>query len=160
MSTSGIYKLSFASGMTYVGQSVDVHERYKQHLESMRKGTAAYLVQKEYNVCGVPEFSVLQVCHPDHLDELEAWYISMQPQFSMLNTKVPRVDPDVSIFVHNPDLANRSSASITVDFTKALSALTLAKMEIEAHKSGAAMAALTKELEALKKPWYKKLLGY
>lgn len=74
--TSGIYKLTFKSGDTYIGKSINVDNRWDQHADKMRKGTAAKSVQNAYNTYGMPNGIILAECHQDHLDLLEACYIA------------------------------------------------------------------------------------
>ena len=87
MSTSGIYKLTFPGGSTYIGKSVDIERRWKEHAESMRKGTAAKKMQNAYILEGFPDSEVLLECHPDHIDLMESVFIlGHNPD---LNTGIP-----------------------------------------------------------------------
>ena len=76
MNTSGVYQLQFSSGRTYIGKSVNITERFKQHMDKFRKGTAAKAMQNEYDCYGPPDINVLVLCHPDHVDIVESWLIS------------------------------------------------------------------------------------
>lgn len=69
--TSGVYKLTFPSGRIYIGKSINIENRWKQHAESFRKGKAATLLQQEYNRYGFPDGSILFECHEDHMDIAE-----------------------------------------------------------------------------------------
>lgn len=69
--TSGVYKLTFASGKQYIGKSVDIETRWKQHADKFRKGTAAKLMQEEFNTYGFPDAEIVYRCHEDHLDIVE-----------------------------------------------------------------------------------------
>lgn len=98
MNTSGVYQLTFASGRTYIGKSVNITERFKQHMDKFRKGTAAKAMQNEYDCYGPPDINVLVLCHPDHVDIVESWLISRnRPE---LNTTRP---PDPFIGVSDVD---------------------------------------------------------
>jgi hypothetical protein len=69
--TSGVYKLTFSSGREYIGKSVDIESRWKQHADKFRKGTAAKLMQQEYDDYGFPDANIIYPCHEDHLDIVE-----------------------------------------------------------------------------------------
>lgn len=90
--TTGIYLLIFNSGKRYIGQSVDIESRWKQHFDKFRKGTAAKAMQQEFNNYGLPEAQVLLECHKDHLDMMESLYINhnmIKHRHIMLNTSIP-----------------------------------------------------------------------
>lgn len=87
MSISGIYKLTFPGGSTYIGKSVDIERRWREHAESMRKGTAAKKMQNAYILEGFPDSEVLLECHPDHIDLMESVFIIAQNP--SLNTGIP-----------------------------------------------------------------------
>lgn len=88
--TSGIYKLTFPSGRIYIGKSVDMDNRWRQHFDKFKKGTAAKDMQYEYDTYGKPVPEVIYKCHPDHLDIMESFFISrVNPE---LNTSRP-ADP-------------------------------------------------------------------
>lgn len=87
---SGIYKLTFANGDTYVGKSVDITQRWKQHFDKLEKGTAAKNMLEVYRLLGwkFPKTEVLLECHPDVLDEYENYFINaLKPT---LNTQIPK----------------------------------------------------------------------
>ncbi len=90
--TSGIYELRFPSGGNYIGKSINVEERWKQHEDKLNKGTAAKPLQEAFSASGC-RFSaqLLYECHPHHIDILEECLIyRMQPT---LNTTRPKYDP-------------------------------------------------------------------
>lgn len=74
--TSGVYQLTFSSGDTYIGKSIDCANRWKQHADKFLKGTAAKNMQQAYNLYGMPDARVLIECHEDHIDIVEACLIS------------------------------------------------------------------------------------
>lgn len=74
--TSGIYQLTFSSGDTYIGKSVNVENRWRQHLNSMTNRTAAKNMQAAYDTYGEFDPKLLLACHPDHLDLAESCLIS------------------------------------------------------------------------------------
>lgn len=86
---SGIYLLKFTySGeeYTYVGKSVDIDTRLQQHHTSFIKRKAAKKLQNLFELCGEPDVYILQECHPDHIDVLEAHYIDFYRGPFSLNT--------------------------------------------------------------------------
>ncbi len=87
---SGIYRLVFGSGRFYIGKSIHISERWKQHFDKFRKGKAAELMQREFDRWGFPECEILLVCHPDHIDIAECYLINAFAEIhgreSMLNT--------------------------------------------------------------------------
>lgn len=85
--TSGVYELVFLSGKTYIGKSINIEERWKQHFDKLRKGTAAKAMQYEFTHYGLPEAKILLTCHPDHIDLLETCCIARRD--SELNSDRP-----------------------------------------------------------------------
>lgn len=87
---SGVYQLTFSSGLRYIGKSIDISARWKQHALALEKGKGAGPMQAEYAKCGLPEGIVLFECHTDHIDIVEAVFIARSaPE---LNTNRP-ADP-------------------------------------------------------------------
>ncbi len=84
---SGIYVLRFNSGYSYIGKSIDIATRYKQHLNSLRRGNHTAELQAHYKTWGIPSCEVLELCHPDHLDVLERSWIARG--VNLLNTVYP-----------------------------------------------------------------------
>lgn len=102
---SGIYRFYFTNGTFYIGKSQDMAERWLEHAEAMKKGTAAKRVQAQYILCGLPEFEVLVHCHKDHVDLLEAIYINkFYGSINCLNTQRPGLPPDAEILETNTEL--------------------------------------------------------
>ena len=91
---TGIYCLTFSNGDTYVGQSVDIENRMKQHTDKFLKGTAAKKMLDAYNKCGMPNAKILIECHKDYLDLLEAYCI--HGLNATLNTNIPPLDPNIN----------------------------------------------------------------
>jgi len=93
--TSGIYTLTFSSGNNYIGKSVNIENRWKQHNDKLMKGTAASNMQAEFNKYGTPEGKVIFQCHADHIDLVEACFINrLKPT---LNATYP-TDPFLGIY--------------------------------------------------------------
>ena len=91
--TCGIYQLTFKSGSVYIGQSVNIQQRWQQHQEKFEHNKAAKLLQQEYNKHGAPCHTVLFVCHRDYLNIMESMYINsikLTPGVKLLNTTIPK----------------------------------------------------------------------
>lgn len=89
---SGIYRLTFSSGKYYVGKSLDLETRWKQHFNKFATGKAARPMQLEYDRCGLPQTEVIFDCHKDHIDILEELLIEQLKGPDMLNTTYPVCD--------------------------------------------------------------------
>jgi excinuclease UvrABC nuclease subunit len=88
--TSGVYRLTFSNGADYIGKSVDIATRWKQHMDKFRAGKATRLMQAAYDAWGEPNAEVLVECHEDHIDIVESCLISrLRPR---LNSTIPK-DP-------------------------------------------------------------------
>lgn len=93
--TSGVYQLTFTDGNTYIGKSINIEERYKQHMNKFYKGTAAKPMQAAYNKCGAPNACIIRECHEDHIDVVESCFIARDRP--TLNSDRPRDPfPDLS----------------------------------------------------------------
>lgn len=89
---SGIYRLTFSSGKYYIGKSLDLETRWKQHFNKFATGKAARPMQLEYDRCGLPQTEVIFDCHKDHIDILEELLIEQFKGPDMLNTTYPDCD--------------------------------------------------------------------
>lgn len=88
---SGIYQLTFANGDTYVGKSLHLQIRWRQHADKLSRGTAAKNMMRAYYNSDhqYPTATVLVECHPDVLDEYEGYWINvLKPT---LNTQIPKL---------------------------------------------------------------------
>ena len=84
--TSGIYRLTFEDGSTYIGKSINIEKRWEEHTKSMLQNKAAAKMQAAYKRCGLPRGEIMLTMHPDHIDIIEAYLIAhLQPD---LNTSV------------------------------------------------------------------------
>ena len=100
---SGIYRLTFSSGKYYVGKSLDLETRWKQHFNKFALGKAARPMQLEYDRCGLPQTEVIFDCHRDHIDILEEWLIDQLKGPDMLNSTYPEVTrtDEIAILINN-----------------------------------------------------------
>lgn len=105
---SGIYRLTFSSGRFYIGKSIDIPTRWRQHEDKFSKGKAAVRMQTEYDRCGSPQKEVLLHCHADHIDIVETWLIDQFQQQSgnwMLNATYAEPIADVDRLKINRDIS-------------------------------------------------------
>lgn len=72
---SGIYELNFNNQYYYVGKSIDVENRWRQHFGKFEKRTAAKNMLNAFDRFGYPKTRILIECHQDHLDILEPIFI-------------------------------------------------------------------------------------
>ena len=120
--TSGIYQLNFDNHAFYIGQSVDMETRWKQHADKLKKGTAAAKMQEAYNHLGMPFAEILIRCHKDHLDAMENYFIHMRKTLpNCLNTSAPKLDPTVDYdwIMEYPHMLKFSSFEIMTSFIQA-----------------------------------------
>lgn len=101
---AGIYRLTFSSGKFYIGKSLDLETRWKQHFNKFATGKAARPMQLEYDRCGLPTTEAIFDCHQDHIDILEEWLIDQFKCPDMLNTTYPKLERTDEI----ADLINNS----------------------------------------------------
>ena len=145
--TTGIYRLTFLDGTTYIGQSVDMEVRFEQHCKNMLKNKASEKMQYAYKHFGLPKQDFLVTCHRDHLDILEAFYInSLRP---VLNTERPVSEIDSTLYkvIVENGYHNKSMVQLI--------------MQLYAVENGFSQRIANKPVvyatEA--KAWWKKLLG-
>lgn len=134
---SGIYRLTFSSGKFYIGKSLDLETRWKQHFNKFATGKAARPMQVEYDRCGLPETEVLLYCHKDHIDILEELLIDQEKNLDMLNTTYPQVErtDEVAILINNSrellHLSTLEHLGIIHDADNKIAAAHIAKEEAE-----------------------------
>jgi group I intron endonuclease len=76
--TIGIYRLVFTgTDKCYVGQSINIEARFKQHLSSLEKRKANYKLLEAYDAYGTPSLEVLCECSKQELNTLEEEAISI-----------------------------------------------------------------------------------
>lgn len=73
MKNIGIYKLEFTDGSYYVGQSVNIKSRIKDHYRELIAGTHhSYKLQEKYNkLCVLPTHSTVTICDVTELNSIE-----------------------------------------------------------------------------------------
>lgn len=80
----GIYSIYWLNeSLYYIGQSVNIEQRLNVHKSLLSRGEHYnYKISDAYLKYGVPEFSILELCTIDKLDDLEILYIK---EFDSLN---------------------------------------------------------------------------
>lgn len=76
--TVGIYKLEFPDGSFYIGRSVSIHSRFKDHTSTLRRGVShCTKLQNKVNELNVlPTLSIIEVCNIKDIKEREEYWIS------------------------------------------------------------------------------------
>lgn len=71
--TTGIYALYWdEQDLIYIGQSVNIEKRYREHLRTLIEGTHSnYKVQSTFNLKGRPSLHILERCASSSLNDLE-----------------------------------------------------------------------------------------
>lgn len=70
--TCGIYALKFkGTDKVYIGQSINVEHRYKQHLNELASSRSNYKMLEAYSLYGIPEPFIIAECPVGELDGLE-----------------------------------------------------------------------------------------
>jgi hypothetical protein len=145
---SGIYRLTFSSGKYYVGKSLDLETRWKQHFNKFATGKAARPMQLEYDRCGLPKTEVIFDCHKDHIDILEELLIDQLKGPDMLNTTYPQVNRTDAVAI----LINESKELLQQSTFEHLDQLHESKCEIQ--KAQMLQAQAEAELEELRSEGY------
>lgn len=70
--TCGIYKLSFPGySKCYIGQSVNIEQRFSNHIYRLKNNTHNYKVQEVYTNHGLPTLEIILECSPEELNDAE-----------------------------------------------------------------------------------------
>ncbi len=144
--TSGVYQLTFTSGARYIGKSVNIEERWNQHLDKFRKGTASKPMQAEYNAYGGPTGSILFACHEDHIDLVEACFITRnRPE---LNTTRP---PDPFPWLKDSDSLNSVFGMLGMSTAEHVSRINeLSEKYLEAKRTAVDLEEIVEDLERIR----------
>ena len=106
---SGIYKLTFKNGDEYIGKSNNIEKRWEEHKSSFYRNKASEKMMKAFHTHGMPEFRILMEAHKDHVDILEAYYISCErPSLNSVIAKCIH-DDDFDLLMENQDLLKLST---------------------------------------------------
>lgn len=100
--TCGIYSLHFGDNHFYIGKSINIEERFLQHMKKLNTGSAAKAMQSCFEDHGAPSQSIVLQCHPDHLDVLEPLYINMHYNSAYcLNSDRPTIHHKADLTIDN-----------------------------------------------------------
>ena len=84
---SGIYKITNNfNHHLYIGQSIHIQKRWKEHQKSFKENKRKTVLQKAFHKYGFENFSfeVVEECEPDKLNEREMFYIAaLKPEYNM-----------------------------------------------------------------------------
>lgn len=84
---SGIYKITNnLNHHFYIGQSIHIQKRWKEHQKSFKENKRKTVLQKAFHKYGFENFSfeVIEECEPDKLNEREMFYIAaLEPEYNM-----------------------------------------------------------------------------
>ncbi len=70
--TIGIYLLKFKNtDKVYIGQSINIEDRYTSHCTNLRCGNSSKKLQEAFNIYGLPELEILIECDKSELNDLE-----------------------------------------------------------------------------------------
>ena len=77
MNKSGIYKLTFSNGSFYIGRSISIQSRFKDHLNTLKAHKHHnHKVQEAYDSYGSPELFILEECSSDVQNAREVYWIA------------------------------------------------------------------------------------
>ena len=82
----GIYKITSPTDKVYIGQSIDIYNRWNKHKKSIRyenkkRNTAIYNSLKKHGV-DAHKFEVIQSCPEQQLNELEKQWVDFYNSFN------------------------------------------------------------------------------
>ena len=76
----GIYRiLNNVNGKSYIGQSIDIYKRWKEHVLNAKSNRLNYALYSAMNKYGIDNFSfsILEECEPHKLSDKEIYYIEL-----------------------------------------------------------------------------------
>lgn len=152
---SGIYRLTYRTGETYVGKSIHLTTRWKQHFDKLLKGKAAKNMQDAYHASGdcFPRTEVLLYCHPDMLDYYEGYFINeLKPP---LNTAIPQGLPELSktVLVEHANLGFAIHSVVTLIQVMHKNANEIIELQKTQRDKDAEIEELEDDFEELSQSW-------
>ena len=82
----GIYKIeNKLNGKIYIGQALDIDLRINQHKDAIKTSLKSWypIARQESNSIDDFRFTILQVCKPEELDELESYWIKYYNSYNI-----------------------------------------------------------------------------
>lgn len=94
----GIYKITNKfTGESYIGQSIDIHRRWKQHLNNVKLGNkkVKYPLYRDMLYYGSQNFrfEILEECPREFLDIREEFWIKFYDTIHQYNQIMPKENP-------------------------------------------------------------------
>ena len=88
MENIGVYRLEFTDGCYYIGQSVNLKSRLKDHYRMLIEGNHhSYKLQEKYDKLKVlPQHTIVKLCNPEQLNSIEESLIDINNRLC-LNVK-------------------------------------------------------------------------
>jgi hypothetical protein len=129
MQTSGIYRLTYKDGSYYIGQSVRLEQRKKEHYRDLlNENHPNYQVQQKFNYLRVlPEFTVVSYCTIENLNSEEDKLIDITDPLCLnlktgqssnygsnaITAKYETIDIELAflILVDNPGISHKEVAN-------------------------------------------------
>ena len=81
---TGIYKIeNKLNGKVYIGQALDIELRWEQHKDALINSNKSWypIAREESNTIDDFDFSILQTCKPEELDEIETYWVKKYNSF-------------------------------------------------------------------------------
>jgi len=85
----GVYKLTFSNSDFYIGCSVNIHSRIRDHISALKRGKHKNTkMQRVFNSYGDPTTSIIEECASTIIYEREFTYITELNALSSLNISI------------------------------------------------------------------------
>lgn len=85
MKKIGIYKITSPSGKIYIGQSVDIENRFKTYLRYSCKSQPKLLASLKYYGSEKHKYEILFLCSKDELSKQEKYFVDLHNSFNSKN---------------------------------------------------------------------------
>lgn len=115
--TIGIYSLYWEEqDLVYIGQSVDIEKRTRQHINMLKSNTHKnHKIQNTYDNYGLPKLSILEKCVVDRLNDLEIYWVN---EFNSISKGLNIAEPGSSSYGINHGGAIYSKIQVLLAFRK------------------------------------------
>lgn len=112
----GIYKIqNLINGKLYIGQSVDIEQRWKEHISAAKGDYYHYTLYKAMRKYGIENFSfsIIEECNRDELSEKEKYWIKFYNSYeegynsTLGGEGTPQWDRDLILSLWNEGLSSK-----------------------------------------------------
>lgn len=106
----GIYKIESPSGRIYIGQSIDIKRRWKEHRKYANRGESSKLynsMRKHGNESHL--WDILELCHPDDLNKRERYWQDKYNAYSRSNLNNAIVNPESNRYIWTDQMKEKAS---------------------------------------------------